>query len=121
MGPLYIARGVVSDPDDNMEALIVHWFLGDEEKPRECPQGVRPDEDGITQCDVSFPRDKPPIRLRVQDDEGNIYEDGVSVEVVDASAPTATITSPRPARSSGRPTSSTSRALSPTVRTSPRH
>ena len=94
-GALYIARGVVSDPDDNMEALIVHWFLGDEEKPRECPQG-RPDEDGITQCDVSFSRDKPLIRLRVQDDEGNIYEDGVSVEVVDASAPTVTITSPRP-------------------------
>ena len=93
-GALYIARGVVSDPDDNMEALIVHWFLGDEEKPRECPQGVRPDEDGITQCDVSFSRDKPLIRLRVQDDEGNIYEDGVSVEVVDASAPTVTITSP---------------------------
>ena len=91
-GALYIARGVVSDPDDNMEALIVHWFLGDEEKPRECPQGVRPDADGITQCDVAFSRDKPLIRLRVQDDEGNIYEDGVSVEVVDASAPTVTIT-----------------------------
>ena len=93
-GALYIARGVVSDPDDNVEALIVHWFLGDEEKPRECPQGVRPDEDGITQCDVSFSRDKPLIRLRVQDDEGNSHEDGVSVEVIEASAPTVTITAP---------------------------
>ena len=43
---------------------------------------------------TSFSRDKPLIRSRVQDDEGNIYEDGVSVEVVDASAPTVTITSP---------------------------
>ena len=93
-GALYIARGIVSDPDDNVESLIAHWFLGDEEKPRECPQGVRPDEDGITQCDVAFSRDKPLIRLRVQDDEGNIHEDGVSVEVVEASAPTVTITAP---------------------------
>jgi len=93
-GALYIARGLVSDPDDNVESLIVHWFLGDEEKPRECPQGVRPDEDGITQCDVAFSRDKPLIRLRVQDDEGNEYEDGVSVEVIEASAPTVTISAP---------------------------
>jgi len=93
-GALYVARGVVSDPNDDVESLIVHWFLGDEEKPRECPQGIRPDNDGITQCDVAFSRDKPLIRLRVQDSDGNEHEDGVSVQVVEATAPTVTITAP---------------------------
>ena len=93
-GALYVARGLVSDDDDEVTSLIVHWFLGNEETPRECPQGVHPDGEGLTQCDVSFSFDKPMIRLRVQDNDGHEYEDAVVIELVEASAPTVSISEP---------------------------
>jgi len=93
-GGFYIARGLVSDPDDAIESLVVHWFIGDEEIPRECPQGIHPDSDGLTACDVSFSLDKPLLRLRVEDNDGNSSQDTVTVNLEPATAPTVTISEP---------------------------
>ena len=93
-GAFYIARGTVDDPDDAIESLVVQWFIGDEEIPRECPQGIHPDSDGLTLCDVSFSVDKPLLRLRVEDNDGNSSEDTVSVNLEPATAPTVVITEP---------------------------
>jgi len=93
-GGLYIARGLVSDPDDAIESLVVHWFIGDEEIPRDCPQGIRPDADGLTACDVAFSLDKPLLRLRVEDNDGNSSQDAVTVNLNPATAPTVAISEP---------------------------
>ena len=93
-GELYVARGTASDDDDEVESLIVHWFIGDEEIPRECHQGVHPDSEGLVMCDVSFSFDKQFIRMRVEDNDGNTAEDSVSIQLEEASAPTVTITEP---------------------------
>ncbi len=93
-GTLFIARGLVSDADQNPETLTVHWFVGDEGLPRPCPQGTLPDPDGLTQCDVAFSFDKPSIRLLVTDANGNTAEDTVTINLVAAEAPEVAITAP---------------------------
>ena len=95
-GELYVARGTVTDDDDEVESLIVHWFVGNEEIPRECHQGVHPDSGGLVMCDVSFSFDKQFIRMRVEDNDGNLAEDSVEIQLEEASAPIVNITEPIP-------------------------
>ena len=93
-GALFIARGLATDEDEDSETLTALWFIGDEEVPRECPQGPTPDSAGLTQCDVSFSFDKPSIRLQVTDTDGNISVDEVTIDLEEAEAPVVSITAP---------------------------
>jgi hypothetical protein len=91
-GTLFDAYGTVTDPDPDHgpDVLLVTWMVGSEVK---CGP-MAPDPEGNTQCDVSFGWDRITIALTVEDPEGALGQDTVTIGLIEATAPVVEITAP---------------------------
>ena len=89
-GTLFEALGTVTDENHGPNELLVTWSVGSEEK---CGP-IAPDAEGNTQCDVSFGWDRTTIALTVEDPEGALGQDTVTINLIEATAPEVEITEP---------------------------
>ena len=89
-GALFQALGTVTDANDGLDTLLVSWAVGGEVK---CGP-MAPDAEGNTQCDVSFGWDRTTISLTVEDPEGALGQDTVTISLIEATAPVVEITTP---------------------------
>ena len=83
-------RGIVGDPNHDMEDLLVDWVV---DGTTVCP-AVAVDASGAVSCDTLFAVGGGVVQLTVSDPEGDSAQDRVDLTVAATDAPTAEITAP---------------------------
>jgi hypothetical protein len=81
-------RGTVTDADTKPHALVTRWLFRGETA---C-EGVVPDEDGLTTCQIlDLAPGQAEIRLEVEDEDGETGEASAALSIEASAAPTAAL------------------------------
>jgi hypothetical protein len=83
-------RGVVGDPNHDVDELTVHWFIDGAEA---CVDEL-PEADGTVNCEADFVPGGGEVVLEVRDPDGDAATARVTLSVQATDAPTADITAP---------------------------
>ena len=83
-------EGAVSDSNHDPEELVTTWKING---TAVC-EGIVPDTDGSTVCEVVFGPDDTEITLEVRDAENKVGEDTVDIMITETEQPVAEIVSP---------------------------
>lgn len=85
-------RGTATDPNHDSAELTVTWRTAS----RILCEPILANADGTTQCDTSLGLEEENISLEVQDPEGVIRSDDVTLDVIPSGPPEGSILSPEP-------------------------
>ena len=91
-GYVQIFEGTVNDLNHNNSELSVVWSTGQREL---CPPQP-PDSNGKTTCEMAFVEGETKLQLQVNDPDGDVDFDEITLVIIPTDAPTAQIITPEP-------------------------